>query len=90
MASKYYKLSQRTTRDKETKEIKKVSNYIIIDDSVTPTPKDIEDIKLYIQCGFTIQHKSAKRAAAAKERAKKNGFGKNNKKKTEETKTTAE
>ena len=81
MASKYYKLSQRTTRDKETKEIKKISNYIIIDDSVKPTPKDIEDIKLYIQCGYTIHHKSAKRAAAARERAKKNGFGK--KKKTE-------
>ena len=71
---KYYKLSKRETQKSGTK------YYIIIDDSVKPTQQDKEDIKMYIECGYTIQHKSQSRAAAARERAKKTGFGK---KKTE-------
>jgi hypothetical protein len=78
---KYYKISIRNYEKSGTK------YYIIVDDNVKPTPKDLEDIKLYLQCGYILTHKSQSRAAAARERAAKTGFGKNNKKKKAEEKT---
>lgn len=72
--AKYYKLSGRRLTNGTIK------NIIIIDDTVKPTETDLQDVKMYVSCGYTIQHKSQSRAAAARERAKKTGFGK---KKTE-------
>lgn len=63
MASKYYKLN----KDNKT---------ITVDDNVTPTAADKLDFQAYVNAGYTIRHKSAKRAAAAKKRAETNGFGK--------------
>lgn len=77
MANKYYKISERQLKNG-------TKNIITIDDSVKPTEQDMKDIKLYIQCGYELRHKSEKRAAAARKRAKETGFGK--KKKTTEPK----
>lgn len=75
---KYYKLSERRLKSGAIKRV------ITIDDSVKPTDRDLADVRLYIQCGYTIAHKSQKRAEVARERAKKSGFGKKKAKKTEE------
>lgn len=80
----YYRLTSRETKNG-------LKNYVYIDDSVTPTAQDKEDIKLYISCGYVLKHKSAKKSAIAKERAKKTGFGQPKAKETEtetETKET--
>lgn len=74
---KYYKLSERTLKSGKTKK------YITIDDSVTPTQADKNDLEMYIKCGYEIRHKSQERAKNARERAKQTGFGS---KKKEETK----
>lgn len=66
---KYYKISTRQLKNG-------TKNIITIDNSVKPTAQDIEDVKLYISCGYEIRHKSAERAEKARERALKNGFGK--------------
>lgn len=52
------------------------SKVITIDASVAPTAADKEMIGLYLSAGYTLRAKSEKRAAAAKERAEKTGFGK--------------
>lgn len=72
----YYKLSERTTKAG-------VKRIITVDDEVKPTAQDLQDIQLYITCGYTLKHKSKARAEAARKRAKQTGFGK---KKKEETK----
>lgn len=53
---------------------------ITIDFSVKPTAAEDKQVQLYIESGYIIRVKSEARAAAARERAKKSGFGK---KKTE-------
>lgn len=73
---KYFKLSERRLKSGATKKI------ITIDDEVKPTERDLADVKMYVSCGYEIAHKSKERAEKARERAKKNGFGK---KKAEET-----
>lgn len=75
---KYYKVSSRKLKNNGIK------YYVIIDDTVKPTTQELEDIKMYLQSGYTIKHKSKERAEKAKERAAKTGFGKNNKKKKTE------
>jgi hypothetical protein len=72
MATKkaYYRISERTLKSGKVKRI------ITIDDSVTPTDIDKADVKMYIESGYQIAHKSQARAKAAKERAEKTGFGK--------------
>ncbi|MBO5949080.1 hypothetical protein J6Q66_09640 [bacterium] len=75
--AKYYKLSERKLNGGIIKKI------IIIDDTVKPTDIDLADVKMYVSCGYTIQHKSQSRAAAARKRAKETGFGKNNNKKAD-------
>lgn len=74
---KYYRLSER--------QLKKngipvgVRKYIIVDDSVTPTEQDKQDVKLYMEIGYVLKHKSQERAEKARERAEKTGFGKKKK-----------
>lgn len=71
---KYYRLSER--------QLKKngipagVRKYIIIDDSVTPTAQDLQDVRMYLEIGYVIKHKSQARAEKARQRAKETGFGK--------------
>jgi 3-dehydroquinate synthetase len=67
---KYYKLSERTLKSGAIKRV------ITIDDSVKPTDRDKADVRMYVECGYTIAHKSEKRSEAAKKRAKETGFGK--------------
>lgn len=55
---------------------------ITIDPSVSATTFDKKAIEYYIGAGYKIRQKSELRANAARERAKKNGFGK--KKETKE------
>lgn len=47
---------------------------ITIDDEVKPTPSDKNDVEMYVNAGYMIKHKSAKRAKVAKERAKKYNY----------------
>jgi hypothetical protein len=81
---KYYKLSERVLKSG------KIKRTITIDDEVKPTERDLADIKLYIQCGYTISHKSQVKAEKARERIKNNGGRIGKKKKTETTENTAE
>ena len=67
---KYYRLSERTLKSGKVKKI------ITIDDSVKPTDFELADVRLYVQSGYTIAHKSKERAEAARKRAKDTGFGK--------------
>lgn len=67
---KYYRLSERTLKGGVIKKI------ITIDDEITPTKQDLNDLQMYVACGYQIAHKSQKRAANAKKRAEENGFGK--------------
>ena len=63
MATKYYKLNV----DKKI---------ITIDTKITPTQADKDTLQMYVNAGYIIRYKSEKRAAAARKRAKENGFGK--------------
>lgn len=49
---------------------------ITIDTTVKATAEDKDIIQMYLAAGYTLRCKSQKRAAVARERAKKNGFGK--------------
>ena len=49
---------------------------ITIDKAVKPTEDDKMLLNIYVGNGYTVRYKSEKRAAAARERAKKTGFGK--------------
>ena len=80
---KYYKLSERRLKNGETKKV------ITIDDTVKPTKRDLEDVKVYVYGGYIIAHKSQKRAEAARKRVIDNG-GRIGKNKKEETKESAE
>lgn len=71
---KYYKLSERNLKSGAIKRV------ITVDDSVKPTDRDLADVRMYIQCGYVLAHKSQKRAEAARKRIKENG-GKIGKKK---------
>jgi hypothetical protein len=64
---KYYKLSERLLKSGAIKRT------ITVDDSVKPTERDLADLRMYIQCGYVLAHKSEKRAAAARKRIKENG-----------------
>lgn len=77
MASKYFKVNTK-------------SKTITLDLKEKPTAQDDILIDRYLSSGYKLRVKSEARAKAARERAEKTGFGKNNKKKTEETETTAE
>jgi hypothetical protein len=74
----YYKLTERKSR--KTGATKKV---IIIDTKAKPTAEEEKAVQMYVNAGYEIAFKSEKRAAAARERIKKNG-GKIQKKKTTE------
>lgn len=67
MASKYFiaKINPRTGKKTVT-----------IDSSVAPSPADNNAVQFYVNAGYEIRFKSEKRAAAARKRAKENGFGK--------------
>ena len=65
----YYKLTERKNR--KTGVVKKV---IILDTLATPTPAEELAVQTYVNAGYEIAFKSEKRAAAARERAKKTGF----------------
>ena len=64
---KYYKLSERTLKSGAIKRT------ITVDDEVKPTDRDLADVRMYIQCGYVLAHKSKKRAEAARKRIKENG-----------------
>ena len=49
---------------------------ITIDTGITPTPAEKDALQTYVNAGYEIRFKSEKRAAAARKRAKENGFGK--------------
>lgn len=49
---------------------------ITIDKSVKATEDDKMLLNIYVGNGYIVRYKSEKRAAAARERAKKTGFGK--------------
>jgi ribosomal protein L13 len=42
---------------------------------VEPTPAELQAAQMYVNAGYEIRFKSEKRAAAARKRAKENGFG---------------
>lgn len=63
MATKYYKINA----DKKT---------ITLDTKVSPSAAEKEAAQMYVNAGYIIRYKSEKRAAAARKRAKENGFGK--------------
>ena len=48
---------------------------ITLDTKVKPTELDKEAVQMYVNAGYIIRYKSESRAAAARERAKKTGFG---------------
>jgi hypothetical protein len=48
---------------------------ITIDTGYTPSPAEKEAAQMYVNAGYEVRFKSEKRAAAAKKRAKENGFG---------------
>lgn len=74
MATKYFTTSTNPKTGKK---------YVTINGAVAPTPADNNAIQFYVNAGYEIRFKSEKRAAAARKRAKENGFGK--KKKVEAT-----
>lgn len=76
VVKKYYKLSERTLKSGAIKRV------ITVDDSVKPTDRDLADVRMYVQCGYVLAHKSAARAEAARKRIAENG-GKIGKKKAE-------
>ena len=63
-----FRLSER--KNKKTGAVKKI---IIIDTLAKPTPSEELAIQRYVNAGVEIAFKSEKRAAAARERIKKNG-----------------
>lgn len=48
---------------------------ITIDEKVVPSAAEKDVVQMYVNAGYTIRFKSQKRAAAARKRAKENGFG---------------
>lgn len=62
---KYYKVSSRKLKNNGIK------YYVIIDDTVKPTTQELEDIKMYLQSGYTIKHKSKDRAERQKREPQK-------------------
>lgn len=62
--------------DKKYLKVNPNNKTITIDFSVKPTAADEKKVQLYIAGGYVIREKSEARAAAARERAKKTGFGK--------------
>ncbi len=67
MAGKYFTIK---TDAKSGKQV------ITIDSSVIPTQAEKDVAQMYIASGAIMRFKSEKRAAAARKRAKENGFGK--------------
>lgn len=67
MASKYYVARINPNTLKKT---------VTLDTKVNPTAADLVAVETYVKAGYEIRFKSEKRAAIAKERAKKSGFGK--------------
>ena len=59
----YYKLN----KEKKT---------ITLDNKVIPSAAEQNAVQMYVVAGYEIRFKSEKRAAAARKRAKENGFGK--------------
>ena len=67
MASKYYVARINPKTLKKT---------ITLDTNVAPSAAELVAVETYVKAGYEIRFKSEKRAAAARERAKQNGFGK--------------
>lgn len=59
---------------------------ITIDTKVKPSEFEKNAVQMYLVAGYVLREKSEKRAAAARERAAKNGFGKKKKAKKAEEK----
>lgn len=72
---KYYRISERVLKSGAIKRT------ITVDDNVKPTDRELADVRMYIQCGYVLAHKSEKKAENARKRVIENG-GKIGKKKS--------